>query len=745
MAQEPVYYASKFTTTDAMSVRSVSIYAKCSSLTQFTTIYVGFLADSAGAPGAVLTTAYNTIDLDATYQQIRIPITYSLSASTTYWFYVGIGSNSGETNSIGYDTSVASNYVYRSYDKSTWTQLYTDSAIYFQISTKSLGNGIFFDYKGGEYFVTVPDDQSAPKLYLNGYRGAATSNSSDKTKTNTLLNLSGVNLAGKVIKITAGPGSKETVPYRTIVSNTSTGTNDSITVSPAWCTEQTTATEYVILGCDTWQEVSLTAGHLLTRPVTDVLVVNDLVYFAQGEDTNIVCFEAYNNSGTWTNRSDTNGTNKATYLLFIQNEKGQRKIWRALSSACTVSSADVVAAYNTDLAFSTDINCGSTNYRITNIVAYGTPAIPWVLKENEIGSIANDIYAKAPISGYEALASLNNGRAAVVSNVYLYFSLRNGIERYYDQHMDDIGPNRDKGLPTTNRGPIYHMIAYAGGRLYCAIDAGETGYSSILMYNETGYCELYRAAYGNRIRRLHIQTIPGKSVERLWFCEEEDLCWIPIAINPYMESTYTYQTGGYLITPWIYGNYRDVIKYWNAVKVETENCTTNVKILVEYQTDDGSTWTTAAGGTSGYVTDSPIEKILLGSSSVNVTGYRIRFRFTLVTNNTSITPRIIAILVESVTRITPKDSYTIRFIVEDTQPDLNGAYSTDSAETVMTKLDTWADSDTQPSPLTMRCIIPQYDDKRVFIDPASIELLDYIEQRASRPARFICSMTLYEA
>ena len=55
----------------------------------------------------------------------------------------------------------------------------------------------------------------------------------------------------------------------------------------------------------------------------------------------------------------------------------------------------------------------------------------------------------------KSVKSIINGTAAMQFGVYLYFNLEGGmVERYYDQRLDDVGPNRDEGLPADRQGEI---------------------------------------------------------------------------------------------------------------------------------------------------------------------------------------------------------------------------------------------------------------------------------------------------
>jgi hypothetical protein len=81
--------------------------------------------------------------------------------------------------------------------------------------------------------------------------------------------------------------------------------------------------------------------------------------------------------------------------------------------------------YSSDHVFAAkNIEIGTSSYDdIRNLVAYGDPLIPYVIKENSFGSIQNDIYAEIPLGELDEVRSMYNGIAAMKHGVYLYFNI----------------------------------------------------------------------------------------------------------------------------------------------------------------------------------------------------------------------------------------------------------------------------------------------------------------------------------
>lgn len=698
------------------------------------TLRAAIYSDSSGPNTQTVISDYVTVTLTTTAKAVDFEIAETaLTASTKYWVVLEIAA--GCTITVGRVGTASGNAIWVKDGADAWGSVASNTCIAFTLYTAASGFAHFFEYKGALYAVTKPDDFTTPKLFINGYRGAATSNSADKTKLNTSLNLSGVDLTGKIALIIGGPGSREEYPWRVITGNTSTGTNDSITVGKAWKITHTTSTLFVILGCDTWTEIT---GHGLTKPVTDVCVSDNVVYFAQGDEAYMRRMN-YSTSGSYAYAAD--GTNYAQYLLFLVDEYGKKYVWRTRATTNDVSRC-LAKAWGTNLTFGTAISCGQENERITGIVGYGQPTIPYILKEGSFGSIYKNVYAEAPIGEMEGLRSLDNGKASCKFDTYLVFSLREGMEMYFNGHLDDVGPNRDEGLPSDRRGVIRALVAYPG-RLYAAVDAGDDqdAYSSVLCLTKNGgWHEVYRAPGGKRIRNLYIQALPNTEYQRLWISEEEDLVWIPISLNPRKTTGYTYVSSGTLVTAWMYSSLYDNLKYYSGITLFTENCSANRTVLVEYQTDDEDD--DDAWHTIGTVDSSPIEELAIGS--YNVSGRRIRFRLTLTTASSSLTPIVKSFLVDTVIRLPVKNAWTVTAIVEDYGVDRVGEKETTTASSIRTQMNTWANSDSTPCPLTLHSVFGLFDNKRVFVEPGTIQVVEAVVD-ASRKVKTKVTFTLMEA
>lgn len=680
--------------------------------------------------------AYGSSTVSPEFPELRcwvIPINYNLVQGTRYWFEICFAEPPGG-ECYGWKDDNAPGLKIYTYDENSLNfTLYQDNAsITYQLSSISpTGPARFFEYKGQLYAVTNTVDGSAPKLWMNGYRGKAESNVSEKGALFTKMTLDAeTDLVGKIIKITAGPGYEEDQNWRVIIGWYPVVDTNHIQVSPPWNITHTTATEFVILGCDTWQEIT---NHGLSAVVTDVLVYDDIVYFAQGGGKPIRRGQL---TTAWAWADD--GSNVADLLALIPDTEGKLKIWRAIRATAKVSSSDV-KAWGNNLAFGNEIVCGNPRTRINGLAVYGEPLIPWVLKEDSIGSIQNGIYAEIPIGEMRSVRSELNGRAWLPYGVYLYFSLLDGVEKFYENRLDDCGPNRDEGFPSDRKGEITHMISFPG-RIFAAIDAGEGGVSSIQCYNQIGWHEIYRSSStGLRITRMFVQVIPGASA-RLWFSEGEEINWLPISLNPQTQNDHKYHASGELITAWVYGGYKEIKKFFKSITLFTENLVDKHQTIdVYYRTDnEDASWTLA-----GAIYASPVQELNL-STNMDVTGRRLQIKLALKTDDPTKTPRIKALTIDTITRIPQKRSWTITMLLDDEGTDLQGGL----VETVaarLARLYSWSDSAQATEPIYWRHPHTMMDKVRVFIDTPSINPIYVVSSEQPHKVKLICTMTLYEA
>lgn len=351
---------------------------------------------------------------------------------------------------------------------------------------------------------------------------------------------------------------------------------------------------------------------------------------------------------------------------------------------------------------------------VNNLINYaggaGQPADkPWLIGNKGAYFIEGGQVKRIPLGELEELQHPRSGEGAVVSDVYLYFNMGETIQRYYAGHLDSVGPDTDYGLPANRRGIPTSMAAYPG-KVLAAIDAGSSGYSSVIYRRGHGWHELYRGVYGKRIKNIHI-VARADSVDRAYISEGADILWVPISINPQTDTGYEYVWESVLETSQIYGGLRETEKYYHALTIVSENLsTTNRYIQVDFRTSENNTY--APIGTN--FVSSPRQRQDLVSSN-DTTGRWIQFRLRSHTNDRTKTPKIVSVVLDALERLDVNDTYSYTVGLKEGKDKLLGDNGIDTQTGVekLTQLETWVDD---PKPLTLNTCSAFEDGKLVFIE-----------------------------
>ena len=655
-------------------------------------------ADDGGEPGSVIRTiAIDTDDItDVVSEFFTHEFTaYAWTATTTYWIKVYSTGDADDHWEIGVEDATGT--TEESDDSgSTWTTAAYD--LYYRVTyAQQEYQQRLMSYQRSMFLVRW--DGSDVTMYVSGDKGVADANTGALT---TLIDAtkswSTDWWEGAVVLIIGGTGSDDEVPYRTIASNT----GDTLTVTEAWTTEHDTTTEYAILGSNRW---TLIEGHGLTALPTDIIIINDIVYFAQGDSINMRRMQWTAASGySWA----ADSTNKAYKLAAVQNTDGDWEIWKGNNDTVGVAKASV-AAWATDLSFGAAITFQDPWGKINALISYGdTTQLLWIMREGSVFYISEDKPFEIPLPEMHNLMETTNGQVAMVWGVYLFFNLADGLERYYSRQLDDYGPNRDEGLPSDRQGVVSDLLGYPGS-FFAAIDAGDDGFSSVMNHNGTGWHEYYRAPMaGERITSIASQSIPGELISRLWISMGDEVIWLPLVLRPENDANFTYTHEGTLTSGYMYAGLQDIFKLYQSVKLFTENLGSDCTVELDYQLDEDTAWSRA----SDTFDTSPIQEVNL-LSSLSETGKRMRYRIRLLTTDNSKTPKIKSVVVETVSRIPVKFAYSLPYRLKDNDHDLLGADESRTAAAKQAIMDAWASNLT---PLSMQCRHALFDGKTVFAD-----------------------------
>ncbi len=672
---------------------------------------ISIYSDLENKPDTLLETHTITTDEITDYEAefYRFDINQSLTSGSHYWIHL-YTETKDEKNCWMVGVYPVSGQTYESSDGDSWSLSGVD-ILYMLSESKEIYNPKFFVYRRALYLAISPFS-GAPKIYINGTRGLAKDNTGALNK----LIDSGTpgwvtnEFEGAVVLIIAGKGYAEKQRWRRIISNDSS----SLTVDEDWKIIHDTTTEYVIIGSNVWKEVT---EHGITTPIYDIMIVNNICYFALGEDTAIRRMRYTSGAYTWASEAD----NKASFLHILYNPNEALEIWRGNNTDIPSVSMSAVKDWGTDLSFGTKKEFKDEYGKITGLDEYGETNTLWIMREGMVFYLSGTNRVPAPISLREIMSMMddNNGISHNTQNVYLFFNLGGGLERYYGNNLDDVGVNRFAGLPNGRQGVYSALVAYPG-KIFGAIDAGTNGYSSIHVSNgDEFWWELYRApSKGERILAMAFQPLPGDNLDRLFAVVGENVISLnfpSLSTDPTKDSSYRYSHEGTLTSAYVYGNLFEIEKLYHAIRVLTEGIDgEKTRIDIDIRLDDEEEWRTLADS----VLTSPSSEIKVGGGSVvGITGNRLQYRLRIQSTDSFISPKLKTVVIESIVGVPVSFSYTLKYRAVDNDTDLLG--NPDDFEDAIDKVSQIEEWAMNLTPLLMRSNIVSMDKRTVFVNLSS--------------------------
>ncbi|MBR6464573.1 MAG: hypothetical protein IKS81_04715 [Verrucomicrobia bacterium] len=191
-----------------------------------------------------------------------------------------------------------------------------DFDLYYRVAEKQTGYVTkFFTYEQLPFMIRQKIG-GTPTLWLNGDIGKVTS-VTDTTITDSSKSWATNAFAGARVGIVYQHGAEEHADtWRTIKSNTST----TLTIDKAWDINPDENSIFIINDTPLWHSIT---GHGLTSYITDVHVINGVVYFCQGDYVNVRKMRWNNGTFEWI---ELDGI-KASFLQSVRDSSGMM-LWR---------------------------------------------------------------------------------------------------------------------------------------------------------------------------------------------------------------------------------------------------------------------------------------------------------------------------------------------------------------------------------------------------------------------------------
>jgi len=256
----------------------------------------------------------------------------------------------------------------------------------------------------------------------------------------------------------------------------------------------------------------------------------------------------------------------------------------------TLPSAPSTMYYTSDgTAWSAAIAVGPGDWAVTGMAGFRDE----LALANAVG-----LWLQSVDWAYQVLSWLSQERATNGAGMVswpktneLLVAVGHGLYRWTGSTMVACGPDTGSGLPADRAGVVAALCPTTNW-LYAAIDAGASGYSSVMAYTGGGWHEIYTSyVSGDRIRALGYETL--SSPPRLWWGEGSVMKYAELpdyGDNPYSWTGLTFRSGG---TIWLssWGSeLAQVVKDWRAVTVHVENCAATRTVQVFYDVDRADLW-----------------------------------------------------------------------------------------------------------------------------------------------------------
>ena len=665
--------------------------------------------DSSGSPGSLISGTQVTTDItdipdvQSVFKTLIFP---SLQTLTTYHIviYGGADDTIDSCWEVGYDADGTTGKI--SPDGVTWT---TGSAPAFDLQYRVTGadarrRWLDFDLDGGKYFVSVNDDGSNSKIFLNGYRSVATSATSTTLTDSTATGWTTDKWKNARVKIVSGTGKGQN---RKISGNTTTA----LTLSIAWDVTPDATSNYIIYATPYMTEITVSTA--TWGKVVDVSTFGNIVYFALGQSVNMARMRQVGGVHSFAD----DGTNKADKLYTYYDSIDGPQIVRANNDASTISRAST-AAWGTDLTFNTSVPVGGTDTPINNFIDYDS--ILWVFKPDSAWTVQNDVPRKFN-AGLNAIAGPETGYAVAVHDLFLYFSWWKSIEQLYGGTLDDVGPWRDEGLPVGRGGSISGLVSILAW-LFVGVNAGPPttsshwrqeytsttyGLSSVLVYMDRGFHEVFRGyAPGYEVRGLSVQENAG-TYPRLWIDYNGELIFQDYSLTMLEEPEFKFMHEASVTSAAIDVGHASTFKFFKELDAVTERLSDEAYIEVDYQygEDVGTdVWTNV-----NALRTSPVDTATINLGEVS----KIRYRLRLLTENATIPPVVRSVIMKGYEVLPTKRVWTMRIKASSLRA---GANAVDPHD-----LYSWMWEATQRARrVWMYSVFPELNGTLVRIEPPSI-------------------------
>jgi hypothetical protein len=634
------YHHCAFTTTSAYTATKAYIWVrKVGNPTGVLTLAIyasdgGTPAKPTGSALVSATIASSTISAEvSTLAEFSLGTT-SLSATTTYHLVLAGPANDNKNNhwevGMGATDAYITATIATPIENSTWTAVkwkpFFRIVDNLSLTVRRNRKWFPFNFYGGLYACHTSS------LFQNGDRGLSTNASTTTAMICAGKSGWGGKFIGARVRIIDGTGDGQD---RAIgVTSAVSGSDYCIVPDVAFDPKPDGTSSYLIYGTDVW--TGLTSG--LTAVTGKPVSVNKICYFPQGTVTSRkMRLEA----GAHEFAAVDDGTTMAAKLVVMTTHATAGIQLVAVpnsGSTIQIATMSTVNWLTVDPPWGTAINIGTADTLITGLINHENSI--YVFKEDMVYKMDGNT-PKMLGKALSTIVDSSNGFASVTKDPGLWFSWGNSVQQLIGGTvMDKMNYKTGYwGLPADSTGSI-SALETGGPYLFCCIDGGASNYSSVLIWNETGWHVIFKGwKKGERIQNIVWQSNEGTR-PRLWIFIGNDIVYMDFpnnTLNPLMDSGFAYHHEGVFETSAIDANDPILYKFIRKITLNTENMPIKMDgtsvgaryITIEVQLNNSGRWIKIP---SAYFT--PAVDDLINKGSIKT----LRFRFILRTSTYTSSP-----------------------------------------------------------------------------------------------------------
>jgi len=409
------------------------------------------------------------------------------------------------------------------------------------------------------------------------------------------------------------------------------------------CAKKFNALQYIANGVELWKLNSGATGltHIRAFPatITDLEVFGANLYIALGWATS---YQYMDTSEAFT----TTTGNVKTMKWFCTVKAAVDTLYGSQSVNHIISTADPTGA----ATWAADTVVDSANYDIVEMMTRGN--VLYMIKEDRTFYLDSSANIKVLVDETQKLADRAAGKKATIFLDDLYLPWGDQGLLWYDTSEDAptfIDPSDFVTNSTAFDGAV--LATTSDERyLYAVVDDGTNVevLAGRLQTIDGAVKRVWHPISQIALTDCNTAFYSNVTKRRVYFGSTTGLFYIPSTAtygNITGDTNYTYESAGYLITPWYHFDFKGDKKGWFEITLEMSGTSSTVYWEAHYQILGDTTWTEINSTDKFKTSPTTSAYIPADSGSTEPSSQMMRFKFVCVTGAAASTPVLKSVLV----------------------------------------------------------------------------------------------------